>query len=116
MPSLVWTPCGEEFPGIECAVADVPLDYDEPHGATTSIALARVPPSDPASRVGTVFANPGGPGGSGVELVLNGFGDAPSGNLGGRLDVVGFDPRCYGLLFTHEGGSDRTPLLGRRLP
>ena len=93
VPTLEWAPCGDNFPGAECATATVPLDYDQPTGATTRIALARIPASDRANRIGSVFVNPGGPGGSGVDSVLGGFGQALSEQLEGRFDVVGFDPR-----------------------
>jgi pimeloyl-ACP methyl ester carboxylesterase len=71
----------------------VPLDHDRPAGATTRIALARYRATDEQRRIGSVFVNPGGPGGSGVELVLAGFGELMGTRLGGRFDVVGFDPR-----------------------
>lgn len=96
VPDLDWQPCGEDFPGAECAVATVPLDYDRPRGATTEVALARIPASDPARRIGSLFLNPGGPGGSGVGLVLFGFGDELNAQLDGRFDIVGFDPRGVG--------------------
>ncbi|HEV7757430.1 MAG TPA: alpha/beta hydrolase [Acidimicrobiales bacterium] len=96
VPDLDWQACGADFPGAECAVATVPLDYDRPRGATTEVALARIPASDPAHRIGSVFVNPGGPGGSGVGLVLFGFGDHLNAELDGRFDVVGFDPRGVG--------------------
>jgi len=93
IPAIAWSDCGEDFPGIECATVEVPLDYDTPRGATTTLALARVAASDQANKIGTVFLNPGGPGGSGVDLVLFGFGEALAELLGGKFDVVGFDPR-----------------------
>jgi pimeloyl-ACP methyl ester carboxylesterase len=96
VPVLDWQTCGPDFPGRECATAQVPLDYDLPAGATTQIALARIPASDAANRVGSVFVNPGGPGGSGVQFVLGDFGDELHQNLAGRFDVVGFDPRGVG--------------------
>ncbi len=96
VPRLDWVPCGPDYPGIECAEAVVPLDYDAPAGATTVIALARVPASDSANRIGSLFVNPGGPGGSGVGLVLGGFGAFLDARLGGRFDIVGFDPRGVG--------------------
>ena len=97
VPTVEWAPCGPDYPGAECAIAVVPLDYDDPAGATTEIALARVPAADQANRIGSVFVNPGGPGGPGVGFVLSGFGDFLAANLGGRFDVVGFDPRGVGL-------------------
>lgn len=97
VPDLDWVPCGPDFPGAECAIATVPLDYDNPRGATTEVALARIPAANPARRIGSVFLNPGGPGGSGVGLVLFGFGDHLNEQLQGRFDIVGFDPRGVGL-------------------
>jgi pimeloyl-ACP methyl ester carboxylesterase len=96
VPELRWDSCGDDFPAAQCAVATVPLDYDDPHAGTTELALARIPASDQAHRIGSVFVNPGGPGGSGVGLALGGFGDFLAANLGGRFDVVGFDPRGVG--------------------
>ena len=57
-----WASCGPDFPGAECALVPVPLDYDNRAGGTTEIALARIPATDQANRIGTVFVNPGGPG------------------------------------------------------
>ncbi|HEY3255438.1 MAG TPA: alpha/beta hydrolase [Polyangiaceae bacterium] len=96
VPSLAWHPCGEAFPDAECAAALVPLDYDQPLGAKTALALARIPASDPKHKLGTVFINPGGPGGSGVSMALFGFGAYLDSWLQGRFDVVGFDPRGVG--------------------
>jgi hypothetical protein len=69
VPVIDWEPgCFEG--GIECARARVPLDYDDPTGPQISLRLARLPASDPSARIGTLFVNPGGPGGSGVDFVL----------------------------------------------
>jgi pimeloyl-ACP methyl ester carboxylesterase len=95
-PEIDWQPCGEDLPGIECATVEVPLDYDSRRGPTTEIALARVPATTSAKKAPTVFVNPGGPGGSGVGMVTGGFGEFLHENLGGRLHVVGFDPRGVG--------------------
>ena len=92
VPALAWAPCA----AYECASATVPLDYDHPSGATTQLALARIPATDQAHRVGTVFINPGGPGASGIEFLEGGFGAFLSSALQGRFDIVGFDPRGVG--------------------
>jgi pimeloyl-ACP methyl ester carboxylesterase len=93
VPVLFWEPCGSERRTVECAIASVPLDYDEPRGATTPIALAKIPAADPANKIGTVFLNPGGPSGSGVRLVLSEVGDRLWSLLDGRFDLIGFDTR-----------------------
>lgn len=88
-PKLAWTPCYEY---AECATVRLPLDYDEPHGATTEVAVLRVKARDQQRRIGSLFVNPGGPGGSGTEMALAApyfLGD----ELLDRFDVVGFDPR-----------------------
>jgi pimeloyl-ACP methyl ester carboxylesterase len=96
VPYLHWGSCGPEAPpGLQCATALVPLDYDEPRGRKISLALARVPAADQARRIGTVFLNPGGPGGSGVDFAF-GVGPDIADQLQGRFDVVGFDPRGVG--------------------
>jgi pimeloyl-ACP methyl ester carboxylesterase len=96
VPTLTWTPCPQLPDEAECATASVPLDYDNPNGPKTSIALARARATDPAHRIGTLFLNPGGPGGPGLDLVFSGFASYLEQLLGGRFDVVGFDPRGVG--------------------
>ena len=95
VPRINWQACGPEQPGFECASVKVPLDYDNPRGATTSVALARKPATDQARRIGSLFLNPGGPGGSGVDFAFR-AGNRLSANLEGRFDIVGFDPRGIG--------------------
>lgn len=91
VPDLDWTDCGD---GVQCADAEVPLDYDRPHGPTIEIALARRPAVDQANRIGSLFLHPGGPGGSGVDVVRG----APLVffEVFSRFDVVGFDQRGLG--------------------
>jgi pimeloyl-ACP methyl ester carboxylesterase len=89
-----WEGCGD---GLECATVAVPLDHAAPTGPTIDLALIRVPAPDRdgSGIVGSIFVNPGGPGGSGVGTIRSGF----------RLDdetmddhhLVGFDPRGVGL-------------------
>ncbi|GAB7049824.1 alpha/beta hydrolase [Catenuloplanes indicus] len=95
-PALAWAPCTEEdLLGLDCAGFEVPLDHDRPRGATTTIALARRPATDPDRRIGTLFVNPGGPGGPGRFLAAVADRVLPPEVLA-RFDVVGFDPRGIG--------------------
>ena len=93
-PPIVWESCGFPF---ECATVDVPLDhgYDGPQ-SMVSIALARVPATDPDNRIGSLFINPGGPGGSGVNFVFNIGTVLYTDEVRARFDIVGFDPRGIG--------------------
>ena len=92
VPPLDWTDCGG---GVQCATAIVPVDHDQPNGGKLRLALARRPATgDPAQKIGSLFFNPGGPGGSGVDQIRN---DVGPGTLNERFDLVGFDPRGVGL-------------------
>ena len=91
-PKLDWYSC---YDYAECATVRLPLDYDQPHGATTEIAVLRVKAKDQQHKIGSLFLNPGGPGGSGTQFALA----APyflSDSLLQRFDIVGIDPRGIG--------------------
>ena len=60
---LEWKECEQG----ECATAIVPVDYADPAGPTTSLALARSRAS--GDRIGSLLINPGGPGGSGFDFL-----------------------------------------------
>jgi pimeloyl-ACP methyl ester carboxylesterase len=95
-PPVNWSACTEEgLLGFDCATYAVPLDHDKPRGATTNIALARRRAGDPARKLGTIFVNPGGPGGSGRGLVTVASAIV-SPEVLARFDLVGFDPRGIG--------------------
>ena len=46
-----------------------PARLRQARGAKIELALIRLPATDPAHRIGTLFTNPGGPGNSGVAFV-----------------------------------------------
>ncbi|NED96901.1 alpha/beta hydrolase [Phytoactinopolyspora alkaliphila] len=94
IPVLDWQTCGEGLEDFLCATAEVPTDYDQPDGDTTTLALTKLPATDPENRIGTLFTNPGGPGGSGVEFVQQMGKDAYTDEVRARFDVLGFDPRA----------------------
>ncbi|MGY0489472.1 alpha/beta hydrolase [Streptomyces sp. WG-D5] len=94
IPHIAWTSCGKpELAAFQCATAEVPTDYDDPRGDTTTIALTRLPATDPAHRIGSLFTNPGGPGGSGVQFVQTAGPIAYDPSVRARFDIIGFDPR-----------------------
>ena len=96
-----WYPCGdtggmertEEQGKFSCAMVTVPMDYNNPDGTTIQIAVKKRA-ADGESR-GSLFINPGGPGGSGISLV-EGAEQSYSKELLAGYDVVGFDPRGVG--------------------
>ncbi len=96
---LAWAACGTTAEataaGVECATADLPMDYDEPAGSRVQIAVARVPATDQANKVGSLFFNFGGPGGPAVAY-LQTAGAGVFTILNERFDIVGFDPRGVG--------------------
>ena len=80
--------------GFQCAKVKVPLDYSQPDGQTIEIAMKKHPATGSA-RQGTLFMNPGGPGGSGVDDI----GGMPTSTFAGvqsAYDIIGFDPRGIG--------------------
>jgi pimeloyl-ACP methyl ester carboxylesterase len=92
VPKLAWHAC-ENAEGYECATAKVPLDYDDPHGPTIDLAVSRIRATDPKHRIGSLFLNPGGPGGSGVEFLQGVGGYLYSDEVRAKFDLISFDPR-----------------------
>lgn len=78
--------------GLQCASLEVPVDHDDPNGATIELALGRYTAGDPDARLGSLVVNPGGPGGSGLEFLANAGMILPEA-LTDRFDIVSFDPR-----------------------
>jgi pimeloyl-ACP methyl ester carboxylesterase len=90
---LDWQPC-PDVPEVACATLEVPVDWAHPAGQKTHIGLAKRPAKDPAHRLGAIVMDPGGPGGSGVELVKEGHLFTEPVNQ--RFDSIGIDPRGVG--------------------
>ncbi|MDI6104938.1 alpha/beta hydrolase [Actinoplanes sp. NEAU-A12] len=93
--SIVWGPCdpADEAPErVVCAELQVPVDWRKPAGPTVTLALAKLPATDQARRLGPLLINPGGPGGSGVSFAYTAA-EAFSTAITDRFDIIGFDPR-----------------------
>jgi len=70
------------------------MNYSNPSAGSFSLALIRIPsPLIGTSEYrGPILFNPGGPGGSGVEGILD-FGAQIAQIVGPEFDVLSFDPR-----------------------
>lgn len=100
-PALTWGACdaiADANPRAECATAVVPKDYDQPRRGTLELAVARLPATDPGRRIGSLFVNFGGPGGSAADRIAT---EPDTGGtfstLNDRFDIVGVDPRGVGM-------------------
>ncbi|WP_020122613.1 alpha/beta hydrolase [Streptomyces canus] len=86
-----WHSCG--VPGFECATLKAPLDYDKPAGGDVRLAVSRKKATGPGKRLGSLFVNPGGPGGSAVGYVQAYAGIGYPAEVRARYDMVAVDPR-----------------------
>jgi pimeloyl-ACP methyl ester carboxylesterase len=80
--------------GARCGDLAVPLDFRRPRGRTVTVALARIPATDPARKRGALIVNPGGPGDAALGLALEVAQAAPP--IAARYDIIGLDPRFVG--------------------
>jgi pimeloyl-ACP methyl ester carboxylesterase len=92
--TIAWGPCSGNGPAgadAQCGLLSVPLDWDHP-GKQIQIAVSREKAT--TKRRGIMLANPGGPGGSGLNLA--GLRDTIPNGAGKAYDWIGFDPRGVG--------------------
>ena len=115
-----------------CAGMRAPIDYTDTARGEIVVELLKVSAGQPATRLGAILLNPGGPGGDGLFLAplyaLLWSGANPQDNTGAlyrqmseRYDLVGFSPRGTGastrlycgsneqLKFTANNAMDRSP-------
>ncbi|ADD42927.1 alpha/beta hydrolase [Stackebrandtia nassauensis] len=89
-----WRPC-DEGNKAQCATLPVPIDHDDPDGASIELSLARLPAQDPEKRRGTVVFHPGGPA-EAVSVLTEPQDQAAFEELTRWFDVVTFDSRGFG--------------------
>ncbi|KAH7381017.1 TAP-like protein-domain-containing protein [Cadophora sp. MPI-SDFR-AT-0126] len=90
---LIWSKC---YDNLECSRLVVPLDWLKPSdGRKVVLAIVRKNATDRTNYLGPIFVNPGGPGGSGVEWVIDG-GKALQVAAGENHDIISWDPRGVG--------------------
>ncbi|MFI6712994.1 alpha/beta fold hydrolase [Nonomuraea sp. NPDC050478] len=93
-PSAVaWADCADEnlVKEMRCTSIKVPVDWAEPAGRQIELTVGMLPATGAQRRTGTVFAIPGGPGGSGVADLSRSAGSFAE--LRDRFDVVSVEPR-----------------------
>ncbi len=98
-PRLSWHACAPgsdaALAGFRCAHFGVPLDYKHPDGPKITLAVVKHPATRPRARIGTLFMNPGGPGGQGTKQIPDWYLQLPR-LVRQRFDVVSWDPRGIG--------------------
>ncbi|GAB7336238.1 hypothetical protein MBLNU13_g09000t2 [Cladosporium sp. NU13] len=99
---LQYTPC---YKRLQCARLELPMDwFNETTNANISLAVVRQPAAVPVTHPqygGAILLNPGGPGGSGIGLILRAGEHARSivdtnATEGKYFDLISFDPRGVG--------------------
>lgn len=95
-----WGSCGQfaadtsDVPTAQCTTVSVPIDYDNPGAGQARLAVIRVPAT--GQRIGSLMVNPGGPGGSAVDMVAGMASNLDGTPIRRNFDLVGFDPRGVG--------------------
>jgi len=112
---------------FSCAVYVVPMDYAHPENGSINLAMMRRTANDTAHRIGSLFLNPGGPGGTGYQLPIAASTRIFQPEVLDRFDLVGFDPRGVGRstalrCFTTQEDHDKVfanvaaiPLTGKEI-
>jgi len=89
---LNWKSCGS---GLECTTFKVPLNYSAISSKSFTLSVVRHKATNTNQRIGTLFVNPGGPGGSAFDYASAAT-RIVSKKIAQRYDIVGFDPRGVG--------------------
>ncbi|KAI1394350.1 Alpha/Beta hydrolase protein [Hypoxylon trugodes] len=116
-PDLQWVPCFDDF---TCANLEVPIDYEDPTLGTTSIAFIKLRGENATDDAQSILINPGGPGGSGVDMLLTYRANAGP-IFGSQYNAISFDPRGVnnsGLVFDCFAGNSaaKTALVRLHTP
>ncbi|NJC68409.1 alpha/beta hydrolase [Planosporangium thailandense] len=97
-PEVAKAALGRTPPNVtyDCGTVKVPQDWKNPtNGKQYGIALLRARATHQTGRIGSLLVDPGGPGGSGVDLAAYLSVGLPTA-VTDRFDIVGFDPRGVG--------------------
>lgn len=87
-----WSNCGKR---LLCGQVKVPTNWAKPAAGSLKLAVAyRV--ADTAKPLGSIIFNPGGPGASGYDWIINSVDYLGTSTLRSKFNIVGFDPRGVG--------------------
>lgn len=87
---ISWSGCDV---GFECATVVAPLDWLQDGEQLVSIALVR---KSETENLTPMLVNPGGPGSSGVDYLVDGYETLGTSYLRSNFQLIGFDPRGVG--------------------
>ncbi|GAB2568767.1 alpha/beta hydrolase [Leucobacter ruminantium] len=87
---LGWTPC-PDAPEFDCGRLEVPLNWSDPVGDTTRIAVRKLSPASDNAPVLLIL--PGGPGQSGTELLTDLFDAGAHPEVAEQYTLISLDPR-----------------------
>ena len=98
-----WGKCTDSYlqqVHASCTLLSVPLNYSDPAGPKIKIAVSRIKHTSSAKNYqGVILTNPGGPGGSGLNLnvfLIDALKAEHLGAAAADYDWIGFDPRGVG--------------------
>ena len=101
--TLHWGACTDPYlkqVHASCALLSVPLNYRHPSGPRIKIAVSRIKHTSSRKHYqGVILTNPGGPGGSGLNLnvfLIDALKAEHFGAAAADYDWIGFDPRGVG--------------------
>lgn len=99
-PTVRWSNCSANDPtGIQCGFITVPLDHEHRAHGTVELGMVRLSTTQ-SPRLGTLYYNPGGPGGAASDYILEATLEG-SQNFGSSVlqdyAIVGLDPRGVGM-------------------
>ncbi|KAG8933401.1 hypothetical protein FRC02_011936 [Tulasnella sp. 418] len=100
--SLQWGPCHKpnrrsEASSLVCANFTVPLDWTNTSNEQKAVLYVAKRKARNGRSLGTIFVNPGGPGGSGFDFLYDAPSELLSNITGGNFDIVSWDPRGVGM-------------------
>lgn len=94
-PAISWEQCPPEVNNerAECGRIDVPTYYSQPDAGSISVGFVRLRAENPSARLGSLFTNPGGPGGSAYSWVGNTNAAQWPAEILQEWDIIGVQPR-----------------------